>query len=368
MGRVAPLLIGIVIIALLAGCGGGGGPTPPPNTAGNVTGRIAGVSDPSAYTITVDGQPVNAHPDANGEFAIRGVPPGNHTIGCIAPGGMQGAYKAVVVRRGRSTSVGDVEPTLGGQIAGMVTKVLEDGTIEAVEGVEVTATSAVNWEPGTDSSAPVPIGRTGDPDQIVISAFTNANGSFVMDAVPAGAYDVSVVVPGYDPQIQYVWVDPGMSVSVNFRVYPAPEQGVGTVEGLVTGEKDGAVGPLEGAQITVTTGQPWPVPVPLANVEKWLSARPGGGSGDVTPPCADGNCPPSWIEVQVFNTLTDAAGHYSLNVPIGTQFIECWLDGFEWQGQDVVIEKNQTTTVNFKLEPWTDPGPIPVDPTKPDNR
>jgi len=112
--------------------------------------------------------------------------------------------------------------------------------------------------------------------------------------------------------------------------------------------------------VTLTTGQPWPVPVPLANLEKWLDTRPGGGSG--MPICTDPNNPdcivPPWIEVQVFNTLTDAAGHYSLNVPIGTHFIECWLDGWDWQGQDVTIEKDQTTPVDFDLVKWTDPGPI----------
>ena len=82
-------------------------------------------------------------------------------------------------------------------------------------------------------------------------------------------------------------------------------------------------------------------------------------------PCngTDGCLP--WIEVQVFNTLTDAQGHYSLNVPIGTHFIECWADGWDWQGQDVTIEKDQTTTVNFDLTQWTDPGWDPGDPTDP---
>ncbi|MBM3471825.1 MAG: carboxypeptidase regulatory-like domain-containing protein [Armatimonadetes bacterium] len=363
MGRVALICVGVLLVCLVIGCGGGGGPNPPPNNAGQITGRLAGANNAPQYTITVDGQPVTARPNASGDFTVPNVPPGNHTIGFVGPGGMQGAYRAVVVRRGQSTAIGDVAPTLGGQIAGIVTKVLQDGTIEAVKGVEVIATSAINWvEPQPGDNEPIGVGRTGDPDQIVISAFTNANGSYLMEAVPSGSYDVTVVVPGYDPQIQYVWVDAGSTAVADFRVYPAPEQGVGTVEGLVTGE--GA--PIEGAHITLTTGSPWPVPVPMLGVEKWLQTRPGGGGGM---PCADGACPPPWIEIQVFNTLTDALGHYSLNVPIGTHFIECWADGWDWQGQDVTIEKNQTTTVDFDLTKWTDPGDPgdPTDPPKPDN-
>jgi hypothetical protein len=360
MGRVAALVVGLLLVGLLAGCGGGGGPNPPANTMGQITGRLAGVGNAAEYTITLDGQPVNARPSASGDFALPSVPPGNHTIGFIAPGGMQGAYSAVVVRKGKTTSIGDVEPTLNGQIAGMVTKVLGDGTIEAVAGVEVTATSAVNWVPGPDDQDPVPVGRSTDPDQVVISAFTNENGSYLMEAVPPGSYDVTVVVPGFDPQIQWVWVDAGSTAVADFRVYPAPEQGVGTVEGVVTGE--GAA--LEGAMVTLTTGSPWPVPVPLANVKKWLETRLGGGS---TMPCNDptgvGCVTPPWIEVQVFSTLTDAQGHYSLNVPIGTHFIECWLDGWDLQSQDVTVAKNQTTTVNFDLAKWIEPG----NPTEPPN-
>jgi hypothetical protein len=360
MGRVAWLVAGVLLVGLLVGCGGGGDEfAPPAGDTGQVSGRVVGESDPTQFAIALDGAPTSIRPGASGDFLIPDVSPGPHTVGIVAPGGMQGAWVPVDVEPGQDTNIGDVTPVLGGQIAGIVTKVLEDGTIEPVQGVEVTATSQVTWEPGDPGNpdGTVPIGRTGEQDQIVVSAYTNENGSYLMEAVPTGSYDVLVVVPGYDPQVLWVWVDAGSTAVADFRVYPAPEQGVGTVEGVVTGE--GA--PLEGVMVTLTTRSPWPVPLPMEAVDKWLDSRPGGGM-----PCSvENGCIPPSIEVQVFNTLTDALGHYSLNVPIGNHFIEAWLDGWNWAGQDVTIEKDQTTTVDFELTKWEE-RPIPVEPPKPD--
>lgn len=343
MKKGAVIFVAIGLVGLIGGCGGGGGPNVPRRNTGEVSGRLNGVANPTEYTITVDGQPVAARPNASGQFNIHGLPPGTHTIGFVGPGGMQGAYRAVVVRRGQTTSVGDVEPTLGGQIAGIVTKVLPSGEIEPVAGVEVTATSAKNWiDPAPGNDEPIEVGRTGDPDQVVIVAHTNKNGSYLMEAVPPGGYDIACVVPGYEPVLLWVWVDAGSTAVADIRVYPAPEQGVGTVEGTVTGEGT----PLEGALVTLTTGNPWPLPLTTELMEQWLGARRERAAGW---PCRDGACTPPWIEVRSFSTLTDAQGHYSLNVPVGKHFIECWLDGWEWQGKEVAVARNQTTEVNFDL-------------------
>lgn len=362
----------VVITVVLAGCGGGGPePIPPPANSGQVAGRITGAENAADYTITVDGRPVNVRPGANGEFTIPGVPPGAHTIGCIDPGGMQGGYVAVRVRRGRTVNAGDVSPNIGGQIAGMVTRWLSEGNLEPLAQVEVVATSGggIILEPDpTGPTAPVPVGRGTDGNEVVINAFTDDSGSYLMKAVPPGPYDVSVVVAGNDPMIQFVWVEAGHTSVADFTLYPAPEQGVGTVKGTVTGEGEG---PLEGAEITVTAGEPWPVPVPLPVARALaesrldgglLSAAAGssepGGSPDPTQPDS-----PPYIEVRVFGTLSDEDGRYLLNVPVGTHQIECWLEGWEWQGDEIVIERNKTTTKDFVLEKWDEPIPWPC----PDN-
>jgi hypothetical protein len=371
-----PLVVALLlpVSVVLFGCGGGSpGPEPgPPANAGQIAGRIAGVADPADYTITVDGRPVKVSPSANGSFTIPGVPPGAHTVGCIGPGGMQGGYVAVRVRKGRTANAGDISPELGGQIAGIVTRWLSGGTLEPVPQVEVVATSDPNVWIENPPDEPVPIGRgaTGTTgDEIVISTFTDDNGSYVMKAVPPGSYDVSVIIPGSEPTMQFVWVEAGHTSVADFTLYPAPEEGVGTAKGTVTGEGEG---PLEGAQVTVTTGEPWVVPMPAgvlaALAESRLDAgllspmqqsEPGGGIDPTDPTDPGMPIEPPWFEVRVFSTLSDQNGHYSLNVPVGTHWIECWLDGWEWQGEDIVIEKDTTTTKDFVLEEWEEPIPWP---------
>jgi hypothetical protein len=272
-------------------------------------------------------------------------------------------------------NAGDIAPDMGGQIAGMVTRWLSDGNLEPVAQVEVVATSGGGIIFGPDGTDPVPVGRGMDDNEVVINAFTDDSGSYLMKAVPPGAYDVSVVVPGNEPMIQFVWVEAGHTSVADFTLYPAPEQGVGTVKGTVTGEDEG---PLEGAEVTVTTGEPWPIPVPLSVVRALaesrldgglLSAAAGssepGGSPDPTQPDS-----PPYIEVRVFGTLSDEDGRYSLNVPVGTHWIECWLEGWDWAGDEIVIAKHKTTTKDFVLGKWEEPPPPPpsypgTDPDRP---
>jgi len=358
------LVVGLILPVIAIGCGGSNGPGDRPGGS-DILGKVVGVSDPPSYSLVLDGTALRTRPAASGDFAIRAVAPGTHTVGVVGPDGMHGAYVAAQCRKGRPVNVGDVRPELGGQIAGIVTEAHADGTLTPVDGVEVVATASNTWPPGTGTpERPIPIG--GGDTGPTFSALTDESGSYLMKAVPTGSYDVSVVVPGFDPQMQYVWVDAGHTSVADFTVYPAPEQGVGTVEGVVTSTGDGQQGqPIEGALVTLTVGQPWPVPLPPSVGVALIKAHRDRG---LCVPPTDPNDPtrPPWIGPGQFTTLTDANGHYSLNVPVGTHFIECWAEGFEWQGEDVTIERNQTTTRNFDLQRWTEPPPPePGDPGQP---
>lgn len=367
--RAAFVALVVPLLCVMLGCGGGSAPPEDPGSS-EIAGRITGADDPTGYTLTLDGQPVDVTPGANGTFVIPNVPPGAHTVGCIAPGGARGGYGSVVVVDGQRAEMPPIVAGPAGQIAGIVTRMLDGGGLELVADVEVIAAPSTLALPGgdvpLDTSSPVPIGRGGEPDRVIIGAFTDADGSYLMKAVPPGLYDVSLVVAGYEPLVQFAWVAPGTTSAVDFMLVPAREQGVGTVKGVVMGK---GVGPLEGARITVTTGSPWPVPLPcevvdalaegaLAGIVAPCPLPPVGDTGDPTDPGGGPGGMP-WIEVDVFTTLTDHEGAYSLNVPVGTHFIECWLEGWEWDGAEVTIEKDQTTRQSFRLEEWGDPPPPP---------
>jgi hypothetical protein len=310
---------------------------------------VAGAPNPESFTLTLDGHALTSHPTAAGDFVVHAVSPGAHTVGVVAPDGMRGAYALVQCVQGKPVAVGPVKPVLGGQIAGMVTKATSTGSLVPVPRVLVVATPSNVWPPGprpATAAHPAPIGGGGTAP--TFGAITNAQGSYVIRAVPEGGYDVSVVVPGFTPGVVFVPVMPGRTAVADFTLYPAPEQGVGTVEGVVTGAKEGANRPIEGAKVTVTVGQPWPVPVPAAIAQALAQAHGSQGGGGTSPP---------WVGPTQFSTLTDHAGHYSLNVPVGTHQIECWAEGWEWQGDQVTILKNKTTKKSFELREWGEPPP-----------
>jgi hypothetical protein len=68
---------------------------------------------------------------------------------------------------------------------------------------------------------------------------------------------------------------------------------------------------------------------------------------------------PPYFEWTVFATLTDNQGHYSLNVPAGYQTVEVYAEGYEWTSQPVEVQANETVTVDFALQPWSEPPPVP---------
>ncbi|HJN13909.1 MAG TPA: carboxypeptidase-like regulatory domain-containing protein [Armatimonadota bacterium] len=359
MTRPICVAVAVALLSVPIGCGGSGGgiaPPDPPNTTGEASGTITGVADPTAYTLTVDGRPVATRPGPNGDFVIRNLRPGPHTIGCIGPGGAEGGYVPINVEPGRRARIGRISPGVGGQIAGIVLKD-DAGTLGPAEGVEVIASPAIFLAPaqgGGGSTPPMPPMRgDGGPIRMAISAFTDDGGAYAMKAVPPGMYDVSVIVPGYLPAVQFVHVAPGQTAAADFQLLTKPEGGIGTVSGTVVG--DGA-GPLAGAEITVSTNRPWPIPWPIP-----CGAGGGPCPMDASDPASPDYHPP-WFEMDVFTTLTDSQGQYSLNVPTGTHFIEVWIDGYEWAGGDVTVRKDATTARDFQLAKWTAPPPPPPGP------
>jgi hypothetical protein len=291
----------------------------------------------------LDGQQLASHPNSNGSFRISGVVPGQHVLCLAAPDNMRGAHVSVTVIGGEETSVGTVEPTLGGRITGTVTKQEDSGELVPLPDVEVTATPGDVWILNGGRQDAPPIGS----DQPPIIAFTDADGVYDMRAVPPGGYVVTVSVPGLEGGIQWVWVEAGHTAAADFVLRPTPPEGVGTVEGSVYGIEDSGLVPLEGARVTIMPDRPW-MPIIMDNVLSSVAAE-AGIAPDIFPP-------PIWDS---FSTLTDVNGHYSLNVPAGPAYIDVFAEGYEWQQQRINVLPRETIVVNFELQPWIEP-PVPL--------
>ena len=375
--RCVVVLTLVVALPLVIGCGGGDGNPPAPPGGNVITGQVAGAAGAN-YEVLLDGRAVPGAMRADGSYVIGGVPPGEHRVGVVEAGGLNGGYATVLVPDGQDVEVPEIRPTLGGQIVGIVTVEDEDG-LRALAGVQVTAVPAdlvVIMRAAADNGTTV----SPPPALPEFSAFTEDDGSYRIRAVPEGEYTVTVAQPEYEQGWQWVWVGAGQTAAADFRLRRAVEPGVGTVEGRVMGVTPEGVVPIEGAVVSIYSDTPWepigPIMLPglvdPADDEGSDGGETGGGGegdepgGDPAEPPGDiGSMPPPWF--YGVTTLTDADGRYSLNAPAGYGSIDVWAPGFDSAWEEIVIEANQTLTKNFRLQQWQreemrppEPEPVPV--------
>lgn len=345
----------IVALALLSGCivfaGCGGSSTSPlPPGSGRISGQVLNVQNPSGLRVELDGQQQpGVTLDSAGNFSIPNVPPGSHVVSILDPATNTGAHVTVDVGSGQASDVGDVTLSFGGLIAGIVSKTTDSGTIEPLAGVQVVAESA---PPPIVGPTTAEGGTPPAPPSLRLVAFTAEDGSYSIPAVPSGEYQVSVVVPGFEAGVQWVWVEVGRTSPCDFILRPSFEPGVGTVQGTVTAaDTTGAAGqPVVGALVSISSPSPY---TPVVSPQTLAEAARKGRQGTVMPP---------YFQWTVFSTLTDKQGHYSLNVPAGYQTVEAYAEGYEWVSQSVKVLANETATADFVLQPWTGPVPVPAEP------
>jgi len=356
--RSALLVLAVLsLVVVMAGCGGSSGQAVTPEPQGGViTGQITntdGAAD--SYSIYVDGQLMQAKPARDGSFRIENVPEGDHVVSFVGENRMSGAYVNCRTRAGQETTVGDVETVVGGQIVGMVTQIEEGGGLKPLAGVEVIADPDVYWIQDDDGTPPVPGEKVyplppRDGSAVQFRAFTDERGSYLMPAVPSGSYVVTVNVPGLEQGVNWAWVEAGRTAVADFQMRKAIDPGVGVVSGTVYGvssDSDARV-PIAGATVEIMTdGGPW---------------RPIPPDEPVRPMQRDGAAiaPPPY-EFEVFRTLTDAEGHYSLNVPSGHLNIFVWAEGYEVEFEWFTLRADERVTKNFVLKEWDFP-PVPPGP------
>jgi hypothetical protein len=341
------MLVTVAGLALLvAGGCGGSSVTPGSSTAGTITGRVTNAQNPSSLQVSLDGQQLEVTPDAQGNFTIPNIPPGEYVVSVLDPATNSGAHLNVAVGSGQTANVGDVTLSFGGQITGIVSQVDANGVLQPMASVEVVAesvdVSTIGAAAGQEPPSPAPSLR--------LVAYTGEDGSYVMRAVPQGEYQVSVVVPGFEAAVQWVWAEVGHTTPCDFILRPSFEPGVGAVQGTVTaGSASADAGqPIVGALVSIYSQSPY---TPVVPPEVIAQAASKGRQGMVSPPN---------FEWTVFTTLTDKEGHYSLNVPAGYQTIEVYAEGYEWVSQPIKVIADQTLTVDFALNPATQPVPVPL--------
>lgn len=359
---LAALLLAAMLAVALTGCGGGGSTGTNPTVSGAATGQVQG-ANASSFGLVLDGHRLTATPSATGAFTIPDLPPGRHNLAVVGAGGMVGAHCTFVIGAGQTINLGDLAPTEGGQIAGMVSSVDDQGNLTPLAGVTVLADPNPIYYGGgggvvgggTGTGGPSTAGRVTvkQADTVTLSAVTDANGSYVIPAVAAGGYAVTVSVPGLEQGVSYAWVSAGQTAACDFQLKTAVQPGVGTVSGTVLGIiPRGAppppgmptTAPLVGAWVSVSVDTPWqpigpPVPMPLPTPMMGMPSMPPGAIA-IMPPI---------YRFDTFTTLTDQAGHYTLNVPAGHLSVTVWAENYAPTGESFTLQAAETQTKDYTL-------------------
>ncbi len=253
---------------------------PPVN--GTITGRItnaagAGVQNVQVTATLVGGRalPVAAS-DANGDYTIQNVPPGQYDVAMVAPAGLQNpANQQVQVVAGAAAQANAQLAAAPAPVNGTITGRITNAAGAGVQNVQVTATLV--------GGAALPV------------VASDANGDYTIQNVPPGQYDVAMVAPAglQNPANQQVQVVAGAAAQANAQLAaaaPAPVNGA--INGQIT---DPAGAGVQAVQVTATLvgGAALPA-VPSDNAGNYAIANvpPGQYSVAMVPP-AQYQAPPA---------------------------------------------------------------------------
>ncbi len=298
------------------------------------------VADNSA---TILPHPVRgAHTDGSGSYTITGIPVGQYLVN-VSHDGYDSISLSIFVVAG-STSPGDAAltpaaPASKGSMTGTVSLIADDGTQHPLAAALVRLAHKTDPQPLKPLPANIvqmaqggqPVLFPTDRHDRELCTFTDDNGAYTLQGVPAGDYVAVAVRPGLEPNQKPVTIPAEGSVTVDFALHLRKPR-VGIVQGVVTDSGTGK--PIKGAQVGVILGIE-PSPPQTGDNRKPASAE--DGTSFITP-----------IGF-VLRTETDDTGHYQLRAPAGTRTIRAFAAGYDHKDSAVNVLAGGNVTADFSL-------------------
>ncbi len=228
------------------------------------------VVDAAATTTDSMPHPVRiAYTNPSGSYTIGALPTGDYLV-TIGKRGYSSLSLKLTVTAG-STTVGDAALTPivvpnSGSLAGQVSVVTEDGANKPLPGVMVRlAPVALANDPNQQQPLP-PVALDGAGKEVAIYpdappvpdnargwyAFTDQEGMYQIDGIPAGDYIALAIRPGFLVAHQTVAIAADETTTANFVLTPLPPI-LATITGKVTDDNGN---PVAGAEVTAIVRPP----------------------------------------------------------------------------------------------------------------
>ena len=262
----------------------------------------------------------------NGSYTVDALPTGSYLVTIDKIGYLSGTL-SLAVNIG-ATTIGDIsltaiDATNSATVTGVTYGKDTAGALQPLGGVFVVLRPA-NWVYASNTPRQQPLTAVNGAGQAVIIcplppdwkeyySYSNDDGSYKIDGVPAGIYRAAAYRPGFISSEQTITVQAQQTLTLDFTL-PIFVQKIGAVTGTVTDANTQQ--PLAG--VTVSAGFIDIMP---------MNTQATGNRPDIVPP--GGNSP-----IRVL-AITDAQGHYTLKVPVETCVIYAYLEGYESQTQPV---------------------------------
>ncbi len=335
--RAVSVVIVVLVVVVIVGCGAAGlfglfkliG-------LGRMVGNLFSESGdpPTEYQVYVDGYDIDRTPGPNGDIDLAGLPGGVHLVSIVTADKHNGKHKLVEIDPNQTANLGQVNTFDGATIAGTVSRQTAGGGTSLMTGVLVVAVKdAANLlQTGVGSPIYLPPDSATSPLTYLV-AYTNEEGQYLLGPAEYGDYIVIASGAGYYSDAAFVEVSEDQDKSgVNLLLQDDPSQNPGRVSGAVT------VASASQVLLTAELDRVYRTPISSAlrqQIEQ-LSGIP--------------LTPEPWFRLRTLTILSDALGHYELDLPAGWHNLQAFMFGFQAQEVGVDVHAETLVTVDFALE------------------
>lgn len=337
--RIAIILAAIILCGLVCGCAAVF------SLAAEIIGlmrlgKALGIindSNPTRYTIYMDGYSLSTNPSTSGAINVAGMPEGVHLLSLSDSTRRRGFNRQLRIVAGGQVNLGEINPFDGAAIRGRLTRQTTGSGAAAVAGAQVIAVCQADelLNSATGQSISIPPAFPADPanpDVEYIAGFTDNNGNYVLGPARYGRWIVFAAQAGYLADATVAIVSAGNDATgrnLNLTIDPVTDAGA----------MQGNVGsPIAGQSLVYATLQtPFVVQVPdsgRSSVESQLGVQ-----------LIDG----PWFTLERLGVLGATSGAYFLTLPAGRQSLVAFKYGCQAQEGVATVTTGQTLSLDFQL-------------------